>query len=172
MKKADRKRRAREMKRKAKEAKQAKREQETSVPNEPAPHDQRPEPAPEQPSEPTTDEMHQAHAKMNWAEADTLEAEMSAKLGDDEAAEMLTRAARALAGVIEYAEGILKRLPQEQVAEAIRIQNRPRSYGEKSRNGMNTAVQLLNILLRAKALMVRVVKLTNPELAKRLQAKA
>ena len=118
---------------------------------------------------PTRDEIHTAHAKVNWAEADVLEGELSAKLGDDEAVELLTKAARALGDVIDYVQDLIERLPKDQVAEAIRIQNRPRTYHEKSRNGANPVVQLLNILLRAKGLIIRVVKLTNPELAKRMK---
>lgn len=120
---------------------------------------------------PTQDDLHRAHAKYNWAEADMLEGELAAKLGDDEAVELLTKAARALGDVIDYVQDLLERVPKDQVAEAIRIQNAPRTFGDKSRNGANPVVQLLNILLRAKGLMIRVVKQTNPELAKRMKAK-
>ena len=110
-----------------------------------------------------------SYSKLNSAEAEIVQADIAEMLGDDEAIAMLTRAARSLDNVIQYVESVLKRLPAEQVAEAIAITNEPRREGEKSRNGSNPAVQLLNIRLRAKNLLLRVMKILKPDLAKQLQ---
>lgn len=181
MQKAERKRRAAERKRKAKEAKRAKREAstndaagpdlvtETSAgPAHDAPVAQTPQSRPDLYS--VEDEVHRAHGKMNWAEAEVVEAGTAEMLGDDEAIAMLTRAARSLDDVIQYVESVLKRLPTEQVAEAIAINNEPPRPGEKSRRGSNPAVQLINIRLRAENLMLRVMKILKPDLAKQMQS--
>lgn len=181
MNKAQRKRRAQEMKRKAKLAKRARREDDAN--SQDGIDNAR---ATDSPSAgggvrsganantgmdaPSQDDLHRAHAKMNWAEADALQGELAARLGDDEAVELLTKAARALGDVIDYVQDVLQRIPKDLVAEAVRQQSAPRVFGDKSRNGSNPVVQLLGILLRAKALMIRVVKQTNPELAKRMKA--
>lgn len=115
------------------------------------------------------DEVHMSYSKLHQAETEMVEADIADRLGDDEAIAMLTRAARSLDNVIQYVESVLKRLPAEQVAEAIAIQDAPRRHGEKSRNGANPAVQLLNIRLRAKNLLMRVMKVLKPNLAKQLQ---
>jgi len=114
------------------------------------------------------DEVHMSYSKLNSAEAEMVQADIAEMLGDDEAIAMLTRAARSLDNVIQYVESVLKRLPAQQVAEAIAITNEPRREGEKSRNGSNPAVQLLNIRLRAKNLLLRVMKILKPDLAKQL----
>ena len=114
------------------------------------------------------DEVHMSYSKLHKAEAEMVEADIAEMLGDDEAIAMLTRAARSLDNVIQYVESVLKRLPAEQVAEAIAIKGEPRRDGEKSRNGSNRAVQLLNIRLRAKNLLLRVMKILKPDLAKQL----
>ena len=110
-----------------------------------------------------------SYSKLHQAETEMVEADIADRLGDDEAIAMLTRAARSLDNVIQYVEAVLTRLPAEQVAEAIAIQDAPRRHGEKSRNGANPAVQLLNIRLRAKNLLMRVMKVLKPNLAKQLQ---
>lgn len=115
------------------------------------------------------DEVHMSYSKLYHAEAEVGEAKIAEMLGDDEAVAMLTRAARSLDNVIQYVEGVLKRLPAEQVAEAIAIADEPPRPGEKSRRGTNAAVQLLNIRLRAKNLLLRVLKILKPDLAKQLQ---
>ena len=115
------------------------------------------------------DAVQRAHSKMHLAEAEVIEAGTAEMLGDDEAIAMLTRAARSLDDVIQYVESVLKRLPAQQVAEAMAIKDEPRRPGEKSRNGANPAVQLINIRLRAKSLMLRVMRILKPDLAKQLQ---
>jgi hypothetical protein len=185
MNKAERKRRAAERKKKMKEARRAKRgEANSRPPGDEAPATQdagwapatqaaggAPAPRPQR-SMPEVhsleDEVHMSHAKMYRAEAEVIEAGTARMLGDDEAIAMLTRAARSLDDVIQYVESVLKRLPAEQVAEAIAIADEPRHTGEKSRRGSNPAVQLLNIRLRAKNLMLRVMKILKPDLAKQM----
>ena len=192
MKKAERKRRAAEHKRKAKAAKKAKLDEATSPGGEArgpvrsslgesgsAPSTNSPElpvddvategPELSRPDWPLEDEVHRAHSKLYRAETEMIEADTMQMLGDDEAIAMLTRAARSLDGVIQYVESVLKRLPAKQVAEALAIQDEPRRHGEKSRRGANPAVQLLNIRLRAKNLMLRVMKILKPDLAKQMQ---
>jgi hypothetical protein len=179
MNKAQRKRRAQEIKRKAKEARRARhtnppvQAQAAPTPNDAAPAHAEAAQAP-QTSAPhvhsVEDEVHMAYGKMYRAEAEVVEGAIAEKLGDDEAAGILARAARSLEGVIRYAESVLKRLPAEQVAEALRLKEEPRRHGEKSRRGTNAGLQILNVLLRAKSLLVRVIRQTNPDLAKRLKS--
>ena len=192
MKKAERKRRAAEQKRKAKAAKKTKLEEATNPAGDVSPETgdlsaeasakaegpstgsgqaacATEQPELSRPDWPLEDEVHRAHSKMYRAEAEMVEADTMQMLGDDEAIAMLTRAARSLDGVIQYVESVLKRLPAEQVAEALAIQDEPRRHGEKSRRGANPAVQLLNIRLRAKNLMLRVMKILKPDLAKQMQ---
>lgn len=183
MNKAQRKRRAQEIKRKAKEARRARHSnppgaQPVQADAAPAPNDATPEITEEAQAPQTSaphihsveDEVHMAYGKMYRAEADVVEGGIAQKLGDDEAAGILARAARSLEGVIRYAESVLKRLPAEQVAEALRVKDEPRGQGEKSRRGPNAGLQLLNVMLRAKSLLVRVIRQTNPDLAKRLKS--
>lgn len=171
-----RKQRRKEMKAKIKAAKRLKREAENPAPTQPAQtteHGTTETPVEAQRSRPDVhslqDEVHMAHGKMHRAEAEVVEAGTAEMLGDDEAIAMLTRAARSLDDVIQYVESVLKRLPAQQVAEAMAIKDEPRRPGEKSRNGANPAVQLINIRLRAKSLMLRVMRILKPDLAKKLQ---
>ena len=194
MNKAERKRRAAELKRKAKLAKRAKRleaaktrpvaandaplsdggDVASDAAGETPAADAGGTPAPRAdrmstPQLSLQDEVHMSYSKMHRAEAEVVEAGTAEMLGDDEAIAMLTRAARSLDDVIQYVESVLKRLPAEQVAEAIAITREgARATGEKSRNGSNQAVQLIAIRLRANNLMLRVMKILKPDLAKQM----
>lgn len=178
MNKAERKRRKQQIRKNQKDARAAKRETGSQGENPSPQHATSADKTPALPNTPQRsrpdvhtldDEVHMSHSKLYRAEAEMVEADIAEMLGDDEAIAMLTRAARSLDNVIQYVESVLKRLPPAQVADAIAIQDAPPRPGEKSRRGANPAVQLLNIRLRAKNLMLRVVKILKPNLAKQMQ---
>jgi hypothetical protein len=117
----------------------------------------------------TQDEVHIGYGKLNWAEADIAEANLSDTLEDGRALQFLSRAAEALDDVIQYARETIKRVAPEQVAEALDIieeSRGPSTDNSKARRGPNRVVQLMNVMLRAEGLLLRLTKVTNPSLHK------
>lgn len=152
-----RKQRRKEMKARAKASKRAKREVETVAES----------PSPESPVE-------QAERLLEAAKAD-VETVTKGDLTNEEARGMLANAARFLNRVVEIVDRSIESAPACAVAEATAIRNwKPNnpegSPQQRARRGTNLLVTLMTHGERASGLLQRILKVTNPDLAKLAKA--
>ena len=99
-------------------------------------------------------------------------------LSDDRAREILSQAAETIQQVIDMASRALRRVDPDVLAEAIQVAEEPPTRDElgkvtqRPRRGTNPVITLVQVLMRAKNLLMRILAITNPVLVGEAKAKA
>ena len=177
MKKAQRKAHVRAVKAQQKAARKAAREQAAQQLEAASPA------AAEQTQEATVDSTPQferlaqaASTSLTLAELDVSDAKQEARyLSDERAKEILASAAENIHQVIHFASKALKLVDPKLVAEAMQIIEEPvrnelGTVTGRPRRGHNPVVTLIQVLMRADALLMRILAVTNPEMIGKAKA--
>lgn len=116
---------------------------------------------PETPMKDRTFEVNASGAAVHALIADCEVKQAEATLSTLRARQLMAQAAESIGRVIEFAEAALKAADPSEVLAARAIMA---GEDDAPRRGPNPVVALLNLLVRAKSLLPRILKVTNPEL--------
>lgn len=134
------------------------------------------ESGPEQPAPEETPQTTVNSVRHEWANEARKGVELTQRIvkeadtiSNEEAKAMLCRAAKALDRIVNLGDQLLAEVDPAELKEAHEIVMEQRQPAEgnaqkRPRRAPNPVVRMIQIVMRAKSLLVRILKITNPEL--------